>query len=673
MGNRFTDKIKRDSINITQIFYEEMEMKKLFSNQLLLLTVFAFWLKTELVYFVEFNLGVEGAFQIFLLLINPIATALIIFSLIFLIPNRKLRTLVTIVVYFALSMLLYANVLYYREFSDFLSVNLMTNVGNVSEGLNGSTFALLKWHDILYWVDFAVVIFALLKFGKTYEKKRRPFKFQLLPVILGVGMLLLNISLAEIDRPQLLTRTFDQRYLVKYLGVNTFTAYDGLKLVKTQQKRVQADSSDTAEAENFVNANRTATDNEYFGVAKKRNVVYLHLESIQQFLINYKLDGEEVTPFLNELYNSENSFSFSNFYHQTGQGKSSDAENLIENSLFGLPQGSAFSTYGGTNAFQAGPAILKNEQGYTSAAFHGNIGSFWNRNNAYKRFGYDYFFDSSYYDVSKENSTDYGLKDKPFFEQSMRMLKQLPQPFQTKFITVSNHFPYPVFKEDVTFANPGTKDETINNYFSTAHYADAAIKDFFDALKKEGLYENTIFVLYGDHYGISKSRLKNLAPLLGKEELTAFDKAQLQRVPFIIHAPGIKGKEITTQAGQIDVQPTIQHLLGIDGSKYLQLGNSLLSDKPKDTVVFRNGDVITSEFAQLGSKVYRTKTGELVEELSPEEEEHVTERKHYAETALRISDDIMQRDLLRFYEPSEDFKLPTVSKIDYKLSNSDIK
>ncbi len=648
-------------------------MKKLLSNRLLLLTVFAFWLKTEIVYFMEFNLGVEGAFQIFLLLINPIAMALIIFSLVFLIPNRKLRTIVAIIVYFALSMLLYANVLYYREFSDFLSVNLMTNVGNVSEGLNGSAFALLKWQDILYWLDFAFITFMLIKYGKPYAEKRRTFKFQLIPLILGLGILLLNISLAEIDRPQLLTRTFDQRYLVKYLGVNTFTAYDGMKHMKTQQKRVQADSSDTAEAENFVNTNRTSTDNEYFGVAKKRNVVYLHLESIQQFLINYKLDGEEVTPFLNQLYNSENSFSFSNFYHQTGQGKSSDAENLIENSLFGLPQGSAFSTYGGTNEFQAGPTILKNEQGYTSAAFHGNIGSFWNRNNAYKRFGYDYFFDSSYYDVTKANSTDYGLKDKPFYEQSVAMLKQLPEPFQTKFITVSNHFPYPVFKEDVEFANPGTKDETINNYFSTAHYADEAIKEFFDALKKEGLYENTIFVLYGDHYGISKSRLDTLAPLLGKEELTEFDKAQLQRVPFIIHAPGIKGKEITTQAGQIDVQPTVQHLLGIDGSKYLQLGNSLLSDKPTDTVVFRNGDVITSEFAQIGSAIYRTRTGELVEELTDEENSRITERKHYAETALRISDDIMQRDLLRFYEPSEDFKIPNPAKVDYKVSTSDIK
>ncbi|WP_088815984.1 MULTISPECIES: LTA synthase family protein [Listeria] len=648
-------------------------MKNLLSNRLLLLTVFLFWLKTEIVYFMEFNLGVEGAFQIFLLLINPIAMALIIFSLVFLIPNRKLRTTIAIIVYFALSMLLYANVLYYREFSDFLSVNLMTNVGNVSEGLNGSAFALLKWHDILYWLDFVFITFALIKYGKPYAEKRRAFKFQLIPVVLGLGMLLLNITLAEIDRPQLLTRTFDQRYLVKYLGVNTFTAYDGVKHMKTQQKRVQAESSDTAEAENFVNTNRTSTDNEYFGVAKKRNVVYLHLESIQQFLINYKLDGEEVTPFLNQLYNSENSFSFSNFYHQTGQGKSSDAENLIENSLFGLPQGSAFSTYGGTNEFQAGPAILKNEQGYTSAAFHGNIGSFWNRNNAYKRFGYDYFFDSSYYDLTKANSTDYGLKDKPFYEQSMEMLKQLPQPFQTKFITVSNHFPYPVFEEDVEFANPGTKDETINNYFSTAHYADEAIKEFFDALKKEGLYENTIFVLYGDHYGISKSRLDTLAPLLGKEELTEFDKAQLQRVPFIIHAPGIKGKEITTQAGQIDVQPTVQHLLGIDGSKYLQLGNSLLSDKPTDTVVFRNGDVITSEFAQIGSTVYLTQTGEPVEELTNEENSRVTERKHYAETALRISDDIMQRDLLRFYEPSEDFKIPNPAKVDYKVSTSDIK
>ena len=170
-------------------------------------------------------------------------------------------------------------------------------------------------------------------------------------------------------------------------------------------------------------------------------------------LVNYKLKDEngvehEVTPFINSLYNSKSTFSFDNFFHQVGQGKTSDAETLLENSLFGLDQGSLFTQVGGKNTFEAAPDILKQTQGYTSAAFHGNAGNFWNRNETYKRLGYDYFFDASYYDVNSDNSFQYGLHDKPFFNQSVQYLEHLQQPFYSKFIAVSNHYPYSQFTND---------------------------------------------------------------------------------------------------------------------------------------------------------------------------------------------------------------------------------
>src|SRR5699024_3366796 len=131
---------------------------------------------------------------------------------------------------------------------------------------------------------------------------------------------------------------------------------------------------------------------QYFGLAKGRNVIYIHLESTQQFLIDYKLKDEngvehEVMPFINSLYHSNSTFSFSNFFHQVKAGKTSDSETLFENSLFGLNQGALFTQLGGKNTFEAAPNILKQTQGYTSAVFHGNSGTFWNRNETYKRLG----------------------------------------------------------------------------------------------------------------------------------------------------------------------------------------------------------------------------------------------------------------------------------------------
>ena len=347
---------------------------------------------------------------------------------------------------------------------------------------------------------------------------------------LALGISCLNLALAESDRPQLLTRGFDRNYIVKYLGMYNYTIYDAVQSTKASAQRVIADSNDITEVINFTQSNYAEPNPDYFGAGKGMNVIYLHLESMQNFLIDYKLNGEEVTPFLNSLTKDENTLYFDNFFHQTAQGKTSDAEFMLENSLYGLPQGSAFTTKG-LNTYQAAPAIL-GQQGYTSAVFHGNSGSFWNRNEIYKSFGYDKFFDSSYYEMNPEDLADYGLMDKPFFEQSIPLLESLPQPFYTKFITVSNHYPYPIDEEDATIAPHTTGDKSVDSYFQTARYADEALEQFFTYLKESGLYDHSIIIMYGDHYGISENHNKAMEQVLGKE-ITPFENTGLQTCTII--------------------------------------------------------------------------------------------------------------------------------------------
>src|SRR5690606_29643990 len=237
--------------------------------------------------------------------------------------------------------------------------------------------------------------------------------------------------------------------------------------------------------------------------------------------------------------------------HQTAQGKTADAEFILENSLYGLPQGSAFTTKG-MNTYQAAPAIL-GQQGYTSAVFHGNSGSFWNRNEIYKSFGFNHFFDSSYYQMNPEDLAEYGLMDKPFFEQSADLLETLPEPFYTKFITVTHHYPYRISDEDATIAPHTTGDRSVDRYFQTARYADEALEQFFNDLKEKGLYDNSVIIMYGDHYGISANHNKAMRQVLEKEEITPFDNAALQRVPLFIRVPGMEGGVMHQYGGQIDL------------------------------------------------------------------------------------------------------------------------
>lgn len=547
------------------------------------------------------------------------------------------------------------NVIYYREFTDFMTINTIFGYSTVSQGLSGSSFALLKPQDIIIVADIMIVALGFITGFLHLDKRPIPRVQALALTSFSLFCLVLNITLGEISRPQLLSRTFDRNYLVKYLGIDTYMVYDGLKTARNSQVRNKAGSSDLNNIINFTRNHYAEPNSKMYGIAKGRNVIVIHLESFQQFLINYKLNDKEVTPFLNSLYNSKETYSFANFFNQVGQGKTSDAENMLETSTYGLSQGSLFSILGTDNTFEGAPAILDQSQGYTSAVFHGNSGSFWNRNNVYKNLGYNYFFDSSYYNTDANNLTEYGLKDKLLFHDSVKYLERLQQPFYAKFVTVSNHFPFALDDQNTSFDKANTSDASINNYFVTAHYLDQAVQEFFEYLKKSGLYDNSIIVLYGDHYGISDTRNLKLASLLGKSSSTwsDFDNTQMQRVPFMIHIPGTKDGGVQTQyGGEIDVLPTLLHLLGIDSRDYIQFGTDLFSSKHDQVVAFRNEDFITPKYTVIGNTIYQNSTGKILTHPSQKVKNEIKKDREKVNTELSLSDTLNNKNLLRFYIPT---------------------
>ena len=636
------------------------------------------WMINLFAYFTTFSLKLESAYQIFILCINPIATSLLLLGIALYIKNSKLSYTVMFIISLLLNTLLFSNVIYYREFSDFITVNSILGVGDVASGLESDIFKLIHPSDIVYWIPYIIVLILLVT--KVIKVDKRPFKkrFALAMSALAILTFGINLALAESDRPQLLTRTFSHDYLVKYLGINAFTAYDGVQTYKIDQLRAKASENDLTNVKNFVSQNYAKPNPKYFGIAKGRNVIYVHLESLQQFVIDYKYktdDGKEheVTPFLNSLFHSQETFSFDNFFHQVGSGKTSDAETILDNSLYGLSRGAIMSQLGNKNTFQAAPAILKQRAGYSSAVFHGNSGTFWNRNNAYKHFGYDYFFDSGYFRKQNEdNAFQYGLHDKYMLNDSIQYLQYLQQPFYAKFMLVSNHYPFePLKGEEAGFPVANTGDETVDGYFNTANYMDQAIKQLFDYLKATGLYNNSIIVLYGDHYGISNSRAKQaLSPLLGKspDTWTSWDDMQMQRVPYMIHIPGMnKGFIDHTYAGQIDNLPTILHLLGIDTSKDIQLGQDVFSDNFRQVVAFRNGNFITPEYTYIDEAIYKNSDGQKLENPTKQIKDTINKDKKYVDEQLSISDEINNGDLLRFYNENGFVK---VNPKNYNYKNS---
>ncbi|MFS9202583.1 LTA synthase family protein [Streptococcus parasanguinis] len=637
-----------------------------------------YWFKTMWAYSVDFNLDIQGPYQIFLAVINPLPISLLFIGLALYIKRTKLFYSLAFGIYLLLFIWLISNSIYYREFTDFVTVNTMLASSKVSAGLGAAALELFRPWDVIYILDFPILAFFFFK--KWIRMDNRPFNKRASFAVTSLSAMLFsaNLFLAEIDRPELLTRGFSNYYVVRALGLPAFLGYSANQTYAANKERSKASEADLKPVEEYIQQHYAKPNPEYFGMAKGCNVIYIHLESFQQFLIDYKLkvdDKEyEVTPFLNSLYHSKETFAFSNVFNQVKAGKTSDAETMIETGLFGLNQGSFMVNYGGTNTQQAAPFILSKNGYNSSAVFHGNAGSFWNRNTAYKQWGYNYFFDASYFTKqNSSNSFQYGLNDKYMLKDSIKYLERLQQPFYTKFITVSNHYPYTtsLSGDDLGFPLAKTQDETINGYFATANYLDSSIKAFFDYLKESGLYKNSIIVLYGDHYGISNSRNPALAPLLGKnsETWSSYDNAMLQRIPYMVVVPGMdKGGIINTYGGEIDMLPTLEHLLGIESNKFLQVGQDMLSPDHDQIVAFRSANYfVTPEYTSYSGRTYYTKTGEEITNPDEKTKEELDKIREAANLQLKISDSIQTGDLLRFFKGND---LGKVNPEDYSYTNS---
>lgn len=615
-------------------------MKKWSTHSLLFAAVVLTWLKTFIVYHTSFDLKLENIMQHIILFINPLSFLLLFFGLSLFFLKEKTAKRFILAGSTILAFVLYANVVFYRFFTDFITLPVLFQTSNFGD-LGSSATNSIYFTDIFYFTD-VILLFVFARYLSKHSEHlvRKPMHRKAY-FVFAAAIFFLNLGLAEIQRPQLLTRSFDREMLVKNIGTYNYHLYDVYVQSKSQAQRAFADGSELVEVNNYVRSNHVENTSPLQGIAKDKNIIVVSMESLQNFVINEDMNGEVITPFLNELTNDPDTMYFSNFYHQTGLGKTSDSEFIVENSLYPLGGGAVFFTHSG-NTFNSLSERL-GENGYYTSVMHANNKSFWNRDIMYQSLGIDTFYDIESYTIEEGQAVNWGMKDIPFFEQSVEILKQEEQPFFTRMITLTNHYPFTLDEEDKFIPEYTSNSGTLNRYFQTVRYMDESLRFFFDELKEQGLYEDSIIVMYGDHYGISENHNKAMSQFLG-EEVTHYVSAKLQEVPLFIHIPdsGLGG-ERTDIAGQIDLRPTLLHMAGIDTSKDIQLGTDLFAEGREQKVIFRDGGFVTEDVLFTKNTCYDANTGEEIEVATCDEEITRTNQE------LNYSDQLINGDLLRFY------------------------
>ena len=600
-------------------------------------------------------------------------------------PKNRFTYLLSFSIF--LTLICIINSVYYTFYTSFASISMISLTQYISDVGDAVVENVVQLKDLIYIIGPILLIITHIRLKKKNHYKRIDVKSERKRKTIkslsttGALLLLFLVTMTSLDVSRFV-KQWNKEYIVMRFGIYIYQFND---VVTSIQPKISSmfgyDKANKDFNDYFINVSETPTTNEYTDIFKGKNVIVIHAESMMTNVMDMEFNGQKVAPNLSKI--ASEGMYFSNFHSQVSVGTSSDSELTFNTSLLPTKSGTAFVSYS-DRTYITTPKLLK-EQGYYTFSMHANNADFWNRRNMYNSIGYDRFYSKVDYKIEKENIIGLGLSDKEFFSQSVNKLKKIDEKHEKwygLFIMLSNHTPFssvdkygefPVdIKETVTTEDgkveekiyPYMEGTKVGNYLKSYHYADSALGEFFAKLDQEGLLENTVVIIYGDHdarlpkkdYNRMFNYDKENDDTLDDEDpnYKEYDSYQYElgrKVPFIIWTKDMKktklNMKIDNVMGMYDVMPTIGNMFGFY-NKYA-LGHDIFNIGTNNIVVFPNGNWVTN-------KMYYNSQKSAYLPLTEEEitEEEISNNVEYANRVLNVSNNIITFDL---FNPEKNLSL----------------
>jgi len=486
------------------------------------------------------------------------------------------RTLAFVVLDTVLTVLLGAVIVYHAYADRIATFELLALLGQVPD-VQRSVVALLRPGLALVFVD-------ILWLGQLLIRRKDPFRAprtSTRALVRFGAIAAAMIAFSLLVGPQV--DTSDTVAAAEARGLFAFQIQHALAGLTTPQSAAAADVdlTDPRAVQNRVKqlrdpAGHTA-GHRFCGSAEGRHVFFIQVESMQSFAVGLSVAGKSVTPVMDGL--RAESFYFPRVVQQIGAGNTSDCEFVTNTSLYPL-ESKAVSLEYGDRAFPSLPRLLS-ERGYSTATLHANEATFWNRHELYPALGFDRYYDIEFFKGGEVIGM--GPSDEVLFERSLDAIDELSggeTPVYASMITLTTHHPFVMPEEDDLDGLPAEVEGTlVGDYLSSMHFIDGQIGSFIDGLKRRGIFDESVIVIFGDHFGLQLDTMTQadreaIRTVLGRE-YTVVDRLT---VPLLVVAPGIAdGRTVAITAGQVDVMPTVANLLGIPLDEYVHMGQDLLN------------------------------------------------------------------------------------------------
>lgn len=313
---------------------------------------------------------------------------------------------------------------------------------------------------------------------------------------------------------------------------------------------------------------------------KKYNVVILLTESLSWDKTSFNAPEIDATPEIVKL--AKEGTLFTRFFTpMTGTARG------VFTSVTGLPDTSAVKTSSRNPMIVAQHSLINDLPGYQKFYF---IGGSTNWGNIRGLLQYNIqdlkIFEEGTYENQDRNDV-WGLSDLDMFRYAAKELAKTKEPFFAFIQTSGYHRPYTIPEDHGTFELKNLDEKLLDEYgfkgneeYNSMRFQDYAMGEFFDLIKKEPFYKDTIFLIYGDH-GLTSFKSKNLKQSFIDLELTS------NNVPLIVLGPGIKSAVNDRVSSQADVTATMAGLLGLEHTQ-TAIGRNIFDKNLKDGALIIN-------------------------------------------------------------------------------------
>lgn len=522
-----------------------------------------------------------------------------------------LGKIVYIVFYAVFFFMFVTNVIYYTLTGYFFKFSLLFMASEGSAYIEDTVKATDKSVWIMALIILITGIIAIVKFKKSEKFNVKGIVSVVIlfaagqifiPNVLGKGNA--NLKWDSFRKPANVYKEFnDANKNIKICGFFKYTERD---FVKTFFKgKMKKDPEEINFLEECYKDKKMHQTNEYTGIFKDKNVIFLQLEGIDSWLLT-----KEDMPNLYGLM--ENSLSFSEHYsYYNGGGSTFNSEFAINTGLITPISYNRNAYTFSSNTFEDTLPMLFKKEGYDIYAYHMNSKEYYNRGLNYKAWGYDDYYgliDEVKYD---KNDFAYEMDTELFSNKTYsELFFNPPKPerkdgtklngkFFKYLISYTPHTPFVTYKgvggylAEKVYGNniPDMNEEEVARMMASE--TDRMVGMLIEGLKSHNMYEDTVIVAYADHYLYTI----NDKSVLDKYKETSDNR--INNTPLFIWASdmdnilssaGIDESKLNTTLqkvnSQLDIMPTMLNMFGISYDENHYIGNDIMDDNYSGYVFF---------------------------------------------------------------------------------------